>query len=57
MTRDWKFRIYKEGELYYPSSENKGAALRLCFGIGKTDFLMTWLIIFSILRPLIQAYS
>ena len=42
MAIGWKFRIYKEEELYYPSSENKGADqlrgfreadLRLCFGI------------------------
>ena len=40
MARDWKFCIYKVEELYYPSSENKGADqlrsyreadLRLCF--------------------------
>ena len=42
MARDWKFWIWKEEELYYPSSENKGADqlrsyceadLRLCFRI------------------------
>ena len=25
MARGWKFRIYKVEELYYPSSENRGA--------------------------------
>ena len=42
--RSLKFRILVEEELYYPSSENKGADqlrgyreadLRLCFRIGK----------------------
>ena len=42
--RSLKFRIYVEEELYYPSSENKGADqlrgyreadLRLCFRLGK----------------------
>ena len=31
VARGWKFRIYKEEELYYLCSENKGADLRLCF--------------------------
>ena len=42
--RSLKFRIYVEEELYYPSSENKGADqlrsyceadLRLCFRLGR----------------------
>ena len=33
--RDLKFRLYVEKILYYPSSENKRADLRLCFRIGK----------------------
>ena len=42
--RNLKFQIYVEGELYYPSSENKGADqlrsyceadLRLCFRLGR----------------------
>ena len=37
MARSLKFWIYVEQGLYmyYPSSENKGADLRLCFCIGK----------------------
>ena len=44
MARGWTFCIYKEEELYYPCSENKGADqlrsyceadLRLCFRIGE----------------------
>ena len=35
MTRNLKFRIYKEEALYYPRKENKGADLRLCFRIGE----------------------
>ena len=33
--RSLKFRIKEEEKLYYPSGENKGADLRLCFRIGK----------------------
>ena len=33
MARGLKFRILEEEGLYYPSSENKGADLRLCFRI------------------------
>ena len=47
MARSLKFRIKEEEELYYPSSENKGAGqlrsyceadLRLCFRLGKIGF-------------------
>ena len=50
MARGWKFWIFNVGEHYYPCSGNKGADqlrsyceadLRLCFCLGKTDFLMT----------------
>ena len=33
MARGLKFRIWEEEGLYYICSENKGADLRLCFGI------------------------
>ena len=56
--RSLKFRIYVEEELYYPSSENKGADqlrsyceadLRLCFRIMQiVGFPMWWLRYFSI---------
>ena len=48
MARDWKFRIYKVVELYYPCSENKGAdrfadtAKLICaFGFAYADCLFS----------------
>ena len=35
MARDLNFRMYEVKGLYYPSSENKGADLRVCFRICK----------------------
>ena len=63
MARGLKFRIYEVEELYFPSSENKGADqlrgyreadLRLSFRIlQKAGFLITWLISYVIVKKIV----